>query len=254
MKNTKFYNVVYNKSSKSVDVDIYGAIVGGGKESKWEESDFTLDELRDKLEEADGFDTINLNISSPGGSVFVASAMMSILQKYKNKGVTVNAYVMGLAASAASFLIMMADNIYMGKTAMLMVHKPLISSLFFTANATNLRKYADELDDMENGVLINAYMMKATKSLSKDKLKAFIEKETWLTSDECKEYFDIKLIEDDVSIAASLSKEDYDILSKYHNTPQKFKNAKIISNSATNGEKVENALKKKKLQAELDIL
>ena len=33
MKNTKFYNVVYNKSSKSVDVDIYGAIVGGGKES-----------------------------------------------------------------------------------------------------------------------------------------------------------------------------------------------------------------------------
>ena len=161
---------------------------------------------------------------------------------------------MGLAASAASFLIMMADNIYMGKTAMLMVHKPLISSLFFTANATNLRKYADELDDMENGVLINAYMMKATKSLSKDKLKDFIEKETWLTSDECKEYFDIKLIEDDVSIAASLSKEDYDILSKYHNTPQKFKNAKIISNSATNGEKVENALKKKKLQAELDIL
>ncbi|MGJ0846625.1 head maturation protease, ClpP-related [Tissierella praeacuta] len=248
MNKKQFYNVIHNKASNSVDIDIYGAIISGGKDNKWDDTDFTLDDFKEKLDEIEKFDTINLNISSPGGSVFVASAMMSILQMHKNRGVKVNAYIMGLAASAASYLVMVADNIYMGKTAMLMIHKPLISSFFFTANATQLRKIAEELDNMEDGILMNAYMMKATKELNKDKLKDFIEKETWFSSDECQRYFNVELIEDEFEIAAKLNQDDIDILSKYRNTPQIFRGVQRQNiNQTTN-------LQKQKIQLELDLI
>lgn len=252
-KQTKqFYSVYYNKDSKTVEIDIYGQIINGGKESKWDETDFTLSDLKEKLEEADDFDTIVLNVSSPGGSVFVASAMMSILQKHKNRGVKVKAYVIGVAASAASYFIMVADEIYMGESAMLMIHKPLISSLFFIANATKLRKLADDLDDMEDGVLINAYMKKATDKLTKEKLKIMLEEETWLSSGECREYFNIELIEEESDMVALMDEDYIDVLSKYQNLPNQYKN--LINNKNTQSSSQSNDLQKQKLKLQLELI
>ena len=254
--NKSFYNITHNKAKKSVDIDIYGAIIGGGENDKWDETDFTLDDFKNGLGEVENFDVINMNVSSPGGSMIVASAMMSILQTYKNKGVTINARILGLAASAASYLVMVADNIYIGRTAMMMVHKPMVNSLFFTANATQLRKIASELDSMEDGILMNAYMMKATQELSREKLKNFIEEETWFSSDECKKYFNINLIEDEFEMVARLNKNDFDILSQYKNTPKTFIESPSINN--TNNTKI-NAIKttsnkKQKIKLELDLI
>lgn len=254
-KRKNFYNVFYNKASKSVDIDIFGAIVSGSKESKWDDTDFTLEDLQSQLEEADDFDTINLNVSSPGGSVFVASAIMSILQKYKNKGVTVKAYILGVAASAASYLIMVADEIYMGKSAMVMIHKPLMSSVFFMANAPQLRKIADDLDDMENGVLINSYMMKATENLTKENLKTMLEKETWLSYDDMKKYFDVKLIENDVDMVACVDDSFLNYLSKYQNIPQSIKTMLNKTNSLSPiTSSFANDRKAQKLKIKLDLI
>lgn len=249
MKDTqkKFYNIVYNKTSQSIEINIFGEIVGGSKDNKWDESDFTLDELRDELESANDFNEIILNISSPGGNVFVSAAMMGLLQKYKNKGVKIKAYILGLAASAASYLVMIADEIYMEKSSMIMIHKPLISSFFFMANATKLRKLADELDNMEDGVLVNAYMRKATEKLTTELLKDMLEKETWLTSQEAKEYFNINLIENETTMVASCLNSD--ILNTYKNLPSKFKN---FDKKET--PKLNNQLNKQKLKLQLDLL
>lgn len=247
MKNKQFYNVIHNKNSNSIEINIFGEIIGGSKENKWDDTDFTLEDLRDELENAGDFDEIILNISSPGGSVFVASAMMGILQKYKNKGVKIKAYVLGMAASAASYLIMIADEIYMERSAMLMIHKPLISSFFFVANATKLRKIADDLDNMEDGVLVNAYMRKATDKLSLELLKDMLEKETWLSSQEAKEYFNIDLIEDEKQMVANCFSSD--ILNSYKNIPSKFKN--LISSQPINKN---NSIEKQKLKLQLELL
>lgn len=265
--NSKFFNVSYNKTSKIVNIDIYGAIVGGGKDSKWDNMDVTIEDFKEALEEKEDFDTINININSPGGSVFTAVAMMSILQKHQKKGVTVNAYIDGLAASAASFLAMVADNIYIGKSAMLMIHKPLISSLFFVANATKLRKIAKQLDDMEDGSLINAYMSKATDELTEKKIKSMLEEETWLSSDEAKKYFDIELIEDELEATACLDNNGIDILSKYKNLPSNIKdlinkkkesneNQPIFEKKAKNNKKSNptNSKLKEKIKLELELI
>lgn len=247
-KKNKFYNVVYNKSAQSVEINIFGEIVGGSKENKWDETDFTLEDLRDEIDNAGDFSEIVLNVSSPGGNVFVASAMMGILQKHKNKGVKIKAYILGMAASAASYLIMIADEIYMEKSAMLMIHKPLISSFFFVANATKLRKIADDLDNMEDGVLVNAYMRKATDKLSLESLKDMLEKETWLSSQEAKEYFDIDLIENEVNMVANCL--DSDILNTYKNLPSRFKD--FTNKSTTNNQN--NSTTKQKLKLQLELL
>lgn len=63
--------------------------------------------------------TIQLRVNSPGGEVFEAVAMFSVLESHP---ATVTAYVDGLAASAASFLILAADKVVMHRNAELMIH------------------------------------------------------------------------------------------------------------------------------------
>lgn len=63
--------------------------------------------------------TIELRVNSPGGEVFEAVAMFAVLESHP---ATVTAYVDGLAASAASFLIMAADKVIMHRNSELMIH------------------------------------------------------------------------------------------------------------------------------------
>ena len=63
--------------------------------------------------------TIELRVNSPGGEVFEAVAMFAVLEAHP---ATVTAYVDGLAASAASFLIMAAEKVIMHRNAELMIH------------------------------------------------------------------------------------------------------------------------------------
>lgn len=63
--------------------------------------------------------TIQLRVNSPGGEVFEAVAMFAVLEAHP---AAVTAYVDGLAASAASFLIMAAEKVVMHRNAELMIH------------------------------------------------------------------------------------------------------------------------------------
>lgn len=63
--------------------------------------------------------TIELRVNSPGGEVFEAVAMFAVLEAHP---ASVTAYVDGLVASAASFLIMAADKVVMHRNSELMIH------------------------------------------------------------------------------------------------------------------------------------
>ena len=211
--NMKFFNLI-NKSKDIAELYIYGEIIGG---DKWEADDVTIAEFKDQLENLDdSVKTLNMYVNSPGGNVFITIAMLSQIERLKERNITVDAYVDGVAASAASFLIMKADNIHMYESSLLMIHKPMVG-LLFGANAKKLRDKAEWLDKVEQSTCVPVYMKKAKDSLTADKLDEMLAEETWLSSSEAAQYFDIHVIEETKDAVASLDVESFE---QFKNVPQ----------------------------------
>jgi ATP-dependent protease ClpP protease subunit len=82
---------------------------------------------------------IDLHVNSGGGDVFDATAMYTSLANHK---ASVTARIEGIAASAASFLVMAADEIVIEKPARMMIHDALTLT------------YGDEADHIETGSLL----------------------------------------------------------------------------------------------------
>lgn len=215
-KQNNFWEIKASANKNEADVFIYGEIVSG---DKWYESDVSITEFSKKLDELDNnVKDLNLYVNSPGGSVFTTVAMMSQLQRMKGR-MTVNAFVDGIAASAASFLIMVADNIYMYSNSLIMIHKPMLN--VFGANSNLLREKADWLDKIEASSCMPAYQSKATDLLTEEVLQMFLgEKDTWLDSNEAALYFDINLINESKDVAACL---DATLLYSQENVPKQLK-------------------------------
>ncbi len=118
---------------------------------------------------------INLRVNSPGGDVFEAGAMMAALDEFKGEIIV---DVDGLAASAASYIIMAADTIRLGTNAMLMIHDPFGGVM---GTADDMRGLADALDKIKSQIL-DAYERKS--NAGRDKLAAWMTAETWFTGQE----------------------------------------------------------------------
>lgn len=88
--------------------------------------------------------TIELRVNSPGGEVFEAVAMFSVLESHP---ASVTAYVDGLAASAASFLIMAADKVVMHRNAELMIHDAHGVAIGNAAVMAEMREILDKISD-----------------------------------------------------------------------------------------------------------
>ncbi|MCE5211988.1 MAG: Clp protease ClpP, partial [Deltaproteobacteria bacterium] len=67
--------------------------------------------------------TITVRINSPGGDVFDAVSIFNALQSHKSKVTTRNE---GLAASAASFLLLSGKEVQAYPNTMLMIHDPWV--------------------------------------------------------------------------------------------------------------------------------
>jgi len=73
---------------------------------------------------------ITVNINSPGGDVFEGIAIYNELAMHSGK-VTVN--IIGMAASAASFIAMAGDTVNIGKASYIMIHEAM-SGIYGTAD------------------------------------------------------------------------------------------------------------------------
>lgn len=71
-----------------------------------------------------GCKKIRVRVNSPGGCVFTALSIYDTLMAARAKGVFVQSEVMGLAASAASFIILAADKVVISQNSQIMVHEP----------------------------------------------------------------------------------------------------------------------------------
>lgn len=145
----------------------------------WWGGGVTAEAVKQKLNEAGDVSKITLRINSPGGDVFEASAIYSVLTQHKAK---VECYVDGLAASAAFTIAMAGDDIHISESAMMMCHNALGMCI---GNGNNMREMAELLDKV-SGTMRDIYSAKS--GMKADEAQALMDAETWMTAAEAVEY------------------------------------------------------------------
>jgi len=131
-------------------------------------------QMVDAIREVDGR-RLTVRVNSSGGDAFGGIAIHNAL--IAREGETV-ARVEGLAASAASVIVMGADRIEMASGSMLMIHD---ASCFTYGPADDQRKSADLLDKLSDE-LAGIYARRA--GVSEERMRADMRAETWFTADE----------------------------------------------------------------------
>ena len=153
---------------------LYGEIA----DASWYGDEVTPAAFHDELKGLGNVDELLVRINSPGGDVFAAQAIYSMLRNHAAK-VTVR--VDGLAASAATLICMAGDAIQMPANAMMMVHNPWT---FTGGDANDLRGMADTLDAVRDTMLA-AYTARTGRTAAE--IIPLLDAETWLTAERAKE-------------------------------------------------------------------
>ncbi len=184
-----------DETDSSVDLYIKGMIESDDNWIKeWYGEQYTSEnKFIRELDKYKNKDTINIYINSTGGSVFAACGIYNKLKRCSSK---INCYVDGIAASAATIILMAADVVYMPSNSLLMIHNPL-TMLSGTYGKEDLEANAQALDKIKDAI-INAYLSKV--NISKEELGNMMSKETWITANEAAEmgFADVVLYNNDV--------------------------------------------------------
>jgi len=148
----------------------------------------TAKDVLGKLRDAPKAKDIELRVNSGGGILDDAKAMVNLLSGRKGQGATIAAYVDGIAASAASYLLTVADKVVVPSNAFLMFHSAR-AVRFGTANEMSR---AAELLQKTDTQLAEAYAG-ASKRRGKDKttddfLSAMKDGDKYLTGAEAVEW------------------------------------------------------------------
>ena len=162
----KFWNWIHDDSGGRV-LRLEGPI---DSESFWGD-EITPKAFRDDLYAEEG--DITLWVNSPGGNVFAAAEIYTMLRDYPGN-VTVR--IASIAASAASVVAMAGNLVQISPTGMLMVHDP---STIAMGNARDMEKAITTLNEVKESI-INAYAFKT--GLSRNRISKLMSDETWLNA------------------------------------------------------------------------
>ena len=122
---------------------------------------------------------LRVHVNSFGGDMFDGLAIANALRDQRlSKGRSVETVVDGIAASAASIVIMAGSPICIADNALVMVHKPWG---FVIGNADDMRTAADLFDKLADPI-IATYQWQS--KLSAEALLALMEAETYMDADE----------------------------------------------------------------------
>lgn len=167
----KFWNWIRDEAGGRV-LRLEGPI---DEESFWGD-EITPKAFREELEADSGDITVWIN--SPGGNVFAAAEIYTMLRDYKG---SVTVRIASIAASAASVVAMAGNRVQMSPTALLMVHDP---STIAIGNTKDMQKAIETLDEVKESI-INAYAAKT--GLSHSRISNLMSNETWLNAKKCVE-------------------------------------------------------------------
>jgi len=124
---------------------------------------------------AAGDRTVHLHINSPGGDVTEARAMTAAIVAHTGKVIS---HIDGLAASAATYLALAANEVRMTEGALFMVHNSWTLAM---GDKTDLRSTAELLDKID-GQIAADYARRTGAPL--DQVVAWMNDETWFTPEE----------------------------------------------------------------------
>ena len=166
----KFWNWINNEDERNLYLDGYIA------QESWFDDEVSPREFKAELEKSGGDITVFIN--SPGGDVFAASQIYTMLKEYVGK-VTVK--IDGIAASAASVIAMAGDEVLMSPTSMLMIHNPIT---LVWGEEVDMRKGIEMLSEVKESI-INAY--EAKTKLSRNEISKMMDRETWMSAKKANE-------------------------------------------------------------------
>jgi ATP-dependent protease ClpP protease subunit len=130
-------------------------------------------------------DKVNLHLNCKGGAVFDGVAIYNAI---KNHPAHWTSIVDGVAASAASFIMLAADRVEIEKTGRVMIHDAGVGGFYAEGNPTALREsvkdleaLADLLDDLSNNIA-GIYADKAGGTVAH--WRSLMAKDKWYTAEE----------------------------------------------------------------------
>ena len=130
---------------------------------------------------------ITFRITSPGGDVYSSLALYDIILGLNSKGVKTTAIVEGLAASAASMVLLQAmDNRYSRPTARFLIHEPRRWAFLERQKTSDLKDETQEMVAVTN--VIYEILAKRCKKPIKFIDESIDRRERWLSANEAKEY------------------------------------------------------------------
>jgi len=160
--------VLFNRASPTeATLHLYG-VIG---------SEVTAQDVASALKDAAGVKVLRVFVDSPGGDLMAGKAIYNQLSRFAQTTEVV-ATVDGLAASAASFLIMAATRIVMAPESTMMVHE---AQAIAGGRAADLRSLADVLE-RETANLVAIYARRTKRD--PDDIAAMLAAETWMTAPE----------------------------------------------------------------------
>jgi len=159
---------------------------------------------------------LSIRINSPGGYVMEGLAIVAAIRAYPGK---VTAYVDGLAASMASVIACVADEIVMAESALFMIHRPWDIAI---GHADDLRASAGTLDRIE-AQLVGIYAKRT--GIAEAEISTMLAAETWLDAQQALDRGFATSIAEPLRIAAMADLS----LFGFRNPPQKSKKELVVS-------------------------
>lgn len=120
---------------------------------------------------------VTVRINSYGGDVWSASDMYTLLRQHEPG---VNVEITGLAASAATVVMMAGNAVRASPTAEIMIHNPMMSA---DGDYRAMEQAARSLQNTRE-TIVNAYELKT--GLSRERLREMMDSETWMTAQSAK--------------------------------------------------------------------
>lgn len=150
----------------------------------------------------DALESVEVEINSPGGSVFEGQRIYNALRGMSERGVAVTTTVNGLAASMGSVILMAGDERRMTSGSRVMIHE---ASTIAVGDARSLRKTSDLLESISSEIA-GIY---AERTCGDEKeIRKMMHAETWMTADEAKDAGFVDVILKDGKIKAEFDTEE----------------------------------------------
>lgn len=149
-----------------------------------------------QLSEVEAAEDINVVINSTGGDVWSGSEIYTALKEHQGH-VTVK--IVGIAASAASFIACAGDTVKMSPTGQFMIHN---AAFINQGDHQSMSKGAEVLQVTDESIR-SAYKLKT--HLDDEQLIEMMNKETWLNARQAKEhgFVDEVMFDDNLSLVAT---------------------------------------------------